>query len=310
MKISSIVKSIAMMLFSAMLLSACGGSTSESSGALTLRLTDAPVDGAEHVYIQFHGLEMQAASGNRTALYYCQDPADASKTIISNDTCSTPAAPKKIDLLALNGGLADVLLEGLVLPSGKYNWIRLMVDTAGTNDSYIVVAGINYELTIPSGSETGLKLNRGIVIPAGGAADFTIDFDLRKSVHVTGMGTYILRPTLRLVDNTLVGAIAGKVNPLSVPSGCTPAVYVFSGAGVTPDDIDGINADPVTTANVKLDTISGEYHYKAAFLEAGDYTVSYTCQAAADDPAIDDTLTFAATATVPVTANTVTTHDF
>lgn len=307
-------RTVSALAFAALLV-ACGNNEdkvySGGSGTLTLQVTDAPVDSAEHVYIQFHGLEIQGANGMRTTLYYCQDPADATWTVVSTSSCGTPAAPKQIDLLALTGGLADELLNGYVLPAGHYSWIRLLVDTAGLRDSYIVAAGgAEYELTIPSGDETGLKLNRGIRVPAGGNADFTVDFDLRKSVHLTGTGEYLLRPTLRLADNTLAGAIAGTVDPALVPAGCTPAVYVFNGAGIAPDDIDGTPADPVTTAAVKLDNGSGEYRYKAAFLEAGDYTVAYTCQAAADDPATDNALAFAGTATVTVTANAITVRNF
>jgi hypothetical protein len=312
MEIPSFLRQTASILAFAVLLAGCGDSGKTGPGALTLRITDAPVDTAEHVFIQFSGLEIQGASGMRTTLYYCQDPANAALTIVSKAACSTPAAPKQIDLLALTGGQADVLLNGFVLPAGRYSWIRLMVDTTGIHDSYIVVlGGADYELTIPSGDETGLKLNRGIIVPAGGSADFTIDFDLRKSVHITGTGEYILRPTLRLADNTLVGAIAGTVNPaLASAAGCTPAVYVYTGAGATPVDIDGIAPDPVTTATVTLDSGSGEYRYKAAFLEAGNYTVAYTCQAAADDPAAVNALAFTGTATVSVTANTITVHNF
>ena len=301
-------------LFGAVMAAAgCGGSDggggSAGSGTLSLQITDAAVDSAEHVYIQFSGLEIQAAGGRRTTLYYCQDPADPTKTILSEVPCTTPPAPKQLDLMALSGGQAEVLLDDFTLPAGHYEWIRLMVDTAGTRDSYIVLlGGAEHELTIPSGDQTGLKLNRGFNVPAGGSADFTIDFDLRKSVHVTGTGDYMLRPTLRLADNTLAGAIAGTVNAALVPGGCTPAVYVFEGGGITPDDIDGTAPDPITTATVTLD--SGVYKYKAAFLEAGSYTVAYTCQAALDDPAINDALVFSGTATVPVAAKTTTVHDF
>lgn len=287
-----------------------GGSGSASTGTLSLQITDGPVDTAEHVYIQFSGLEIQSADGKRTTLYYCQDPADATKTVLSDTACTTPPAPKQLDLLAFSGGQADLLLDDFTLPSGHYSWIRLMVDTADPLDSYIVVSGTAYELTIPSGDQTGLKLNRGFDVPAGGSADFTIDFDLRKSVHVTGTGEYLLRPTLRMVDNVMAGAIAGTVDASLVPGGCTPAVYVFEGSSVTPDDIDGIAPDPVTTATVKLDSNDGMYKYKAAFLEAGSYTIAFTCDAAADDPIVDNTLTFSGTTTVTVTANTTTVHDF
>ncbi len=234
---------------------------------------------------------------------------------MSDSACTTPSKSKQIDLLKLIGGLADSLLDSFTLPSGHYNWIRLMVDT-NPMDSYIVVAGTPYDLTIPSGAETGLKVNRGFDVPAGGSADFTIDFDLRKSVHVTGTGQYMLRPTLRMVDDTMTGAIAGTVDNTLMTVTCDPvndhpAVYVYAGSGVTPDDIDGIAPDPVTTASVKYDSVSASYKYEAAFLEAGSYTVAFTCKAAADDPMADDaTVTFSGTATVPVMAKTTTVHDF
>ena len=103
--------------------------------------------------------------------------------------------------------------------------------------------------------QSGLKLNRGFDVPAGGSADFTIDFDLHKSVHMTGSGSYMLRPTLRMVDNIMVGSISGTVGASLVPSG---------------------------------------------------YTIAFTCDA---DRAVDDALTFTGTATVPISANTTTTHN-
>jgi len=317
MNISSSLKQLgSILMFGAMLaLAGCGGSSGgASTGTMSLKITDAAVDNADNVFIQFHGIELQAADGTRTTLYYCEDPMDSTKTIVSESACTTPPKPMQIDLLAFNGGLADSLLDGFTLPSGHYSWARLMVDASGTlnpPDSYIVVGGNNFPLTIPSGAETGLKVNRGFDVPAGGHADFTIDFDLRKSVHLAN-NQYMLRPTLRMVDNTMVGAIAGTVDMSLRPGGCTPAVYVFSGAGATPDDMDtdNTNPDPVTTASVN--TTDGTY--KAAFLEAGDYTVAYTCDAAADDPTVDNTadntVTFSNTAPVTVTANSTTTRNF
>jgi hypothetical protein len=304
MKTRTILKRMASI--AALVAAGCGGSSGgggDSTGTLSLRITDGAVDTADHVFIQFRGLEIQGA-GQLTTLFYCQDPMDATQTVVSQTACTTPAAPKQLDLLMLSGGQADFLLNGFTLPAGHYEWVRLLVDTAGTLDSYIVVQGVNNELTIPSGMQTGLKLNRGFDVPAGGSADFTIDFDLRKSVVLSAVG-YMLRPTLRMVNNVMTGSISGTVATALVPGGCTPAVYVFAGAGVTPDDIDGIAPDPVTVASAKPD--NGVYTYRAAFLEAGSYTLAYTCDAAADDTMVDDALAFGSPVTVAVTvgANTV-----
>jgi len=297
------------------LLAGCGSGggssgTSGGSGTLSLQVTDGPVYMADHVYVQFRGLELQPGSGGRITLYYCEDPMDATKTIVSDTACTTPPAPMQLDLLALNGGLTDSLLDGYTLPAGHYNWIRLMVDI-GPSYTYLVDATGNHELTIPSGAETGLKMNRGFDVAAGGHADFTVDFDLPKSIHVTGTGEYMMRPTLRLVDSIETGSIAGTVSSSLITTGCTPAIYVFAGQNVTPDDIDGIAPDPVTTAKVVMDNM-GVYRYKAAFLEPGFYTVAFTCQAEQDNPApmADDAISFSGAATVTVSAKTVTPYNF
>lgn len=247
------------------------------TGKLTLAVTDAPVDGATSVVVQFTGVEVK--------------PADGSAKSFDFD------APRQIDLLALTGTHSDNLLDEVTVDAGRYEWVRLKVDANedGVMDSYITLTdGSQHELEVPSGDQSGLKLHNGFVVPAGGSASFTVDFDLRKSVHepMDAADSYKLRPTLRIVDNAHVGAIAGTVDNTRIVDGCTPAVYVFAGGGVTPDDVDGSGVEPVTSGAVKLNEASGHYEYTIGFLSIGDYTVSFTCDAAKDDPAVDDTLTF------------------
>ena len=288
----------ALILFLSVGLASCGsggGDGGVSTGTLIVSVTDAPVDEADAVVVQFTGVVIQSAEGERHDFDF--------------------DAPQQIDLLALQGGGSELILHE-TLPAGRYNWIRLKVDAEeDVMDSFIDISGTRHPLRIPSGSQTGLKLNRGFTVPAGGTADFTIDFDLRKSVHnPPGLwDNYVLRPTLRIVDNIEVGSIAGTVDQALITDvSCTggDAVYVFSGLDVTPDDVDGTEPEPVTTAQVKFDPDSSQYEYKAAFLSSGDYTVSFTCQASSDAPETDDAITFVGTANATVVAGTVTTHDF
>ncbi len=286
----------------------CDDNALSSTGRLSLQITDAPVDLAEHVYVQISGLEIHGSDNKNATLYYCEDAVDPTKRVVSKTVCAK-SLPLQIDLMDMNSGKSEKLLAGYELQSGNYQWIRLMVDTAGTEDTYIVMKdGSEFELTIPSADQTGLKLNRGFTVASGGTSDFTIDFDLRKSVHESANG-YLLRPTLRIVDNMSAGAIAGEIATDLIVTDCTPAVYVFSGAGVTPDDVDGTDPDPVTTAIVKMDS-DGKYTYKAAFLEPGTYTVSFTCDAEKDLPGTSEAIVFSGTADVPVTAKTVSKKDF
>ncbi len=277
-----------------LLLAACGGDD-PGTGRLTLSVTDAAVDGANRVVVVFTGVEVKPQGGEAISFDY--------------------DAPRSIDLLALNGGGSEIILDGVEVPAGGYNWVRLKVTAAEDSvlDSFIELDdGTQHELEIPSGAETGLKLVSGFGVPAGGAADFTIDFDLRKSVHepMDAADSYKLRPALRLVDNAQVGVIAGTVAAALITVDCAPVVYVFSGAGVTPDDVDDIPAEPVTTATVELNAGSGSYEYRAAFLSPGAYTVAFTCAAASDNPATDDAIGFSLGQDATVTANSTVTVNF
>jgi hypothetical protein len=289
------------------LIAACGGGGSSSSakpttGAFKLSVTDAPVDSAQEVWVQFRAVEFKPAGGNPVM----QELKDAQGA----------AAPRRINLLPLQDGRTSVLLDGVQLPAGAYEWLRLIVDNEpNVRDSYIVIAGNECELRIPSGDESGLKLIRGFTLPAGGSLALTADFDLRKSIRqppgqqgngVNCTQAYLMKPVLRLVQDSEVGAITGKVDPtLLAPLDCTRMVYAFSdgtnAAGTTvPDDFDETAPDPVQM--VKADAVTGAY--QVSFLPAGNYSVAYTC--GVDDMAKSDTLVFTAAKGAVVQANLVT----
>lgn len=282
-------------------LASCGGGSGDSStamGTFSLSVTDGPIDSASKVVVEFDGVSIKPAEGEVIEFMFDE--------------------PKSIDLLQLQGSLSEGLVSGVSVPAGAYQWIRLHVSAEQDNimDSYLeLVDGTQQELRIPSGAETGLKLVSGFTVPAGGAADFTVDFDLRKSVtSPPGLSGAILKPALRLVDNVQVGSVIGTVSADMINAVCADpnvddgSVYVYAGADVTPVDIQGTETDPVITALVNV--VDGEYSYEVGFLVEGDYTLAYTCAAAGDDPAAVDTIAFEASATVPVLAGVPTGYDF
>jgi len=290
----------------AALIAACGGGSSgdgqATTGALKLSVTDAPVDSAQEVWVQFRAVEFKPEGGAPVM----QELKDAQGV----------AAPRRINLLPLQNGRTSVLLDGVQLPAGNYEWLRLIVDNeSNVRDSYIMVDGNECELRIPSGDESGLKLIRGFTLPAGGSLALTADFDLRKSIRQPpgqqGMGVnctqgYLMKPVLRLVRDSEAGAITGRVDPtLLAAAGCTRMVYAFSdgtnAAGATvPDDYGGTPPDPVQM--VKADA---EGFYQVSFLPAGNYTVAYTCGVDNMDND-DDALVFPAKKGATVQANLVT----
>ena len=99
-------------------------------------------------------------------------------------------------------------------------------------------------------------------------------------------------------NNGSVGNIAGTIDAsLTAPDGCTPGVYVYGGANITaPEDTNSAaastDANQPIASKVPVATQSA-LTYQFTFLAPGSYTVAYTCQAAADSPDQNDSLTFA-----------------
>ncbi len=304
---------ISFLLSAGLLLAACGSSdsasttgnslTSTSNNLVTLKITDAPVDDADEVWVEFSAVTFKSADGED--VIFNLDPAE------------------RINLLALQGSESQALLENVEIPAGDYNQIRLAVNAVDVvMDSYITINGSQHELRVPSGSQSGLKLNTPFTIAKGTVgmtvADensvYTIDFDLRKSiVYAPGQG-YMLKPVLRLVQNINTGTISGTVaGNLLLDPNCSdndPHMYVFAGENIIPDDIDGNEPNPVTTALVKYDGETGIYSYEVGFLSAGDYTLALSCSADLDDIENDDNnVMFDATDNVSVVAGENTEHN-
>lgn len=276
----------------AAVLAACGGDEGPGTGRMSVQVTDAPVDGADNVVVRFTGLSVKPVG--QPAVNFVFD------------------SPKDIDLLALAGGDAAPLISNVVVPAGAYEWMRLDVvaDFDLVYDSYIRIAGSQYELRVPSGSESGLKLNGGFTVPQGGLASYTLDFDLRRSVvEPVGQPGYYLKPVIRMVSNAQVGALTGVVDSAVIAAACvgseTGAVYLFQGADGVPDDMDGLDAEPLASGNVGLGG-DGSYHYTIAFLTPGNYTMAYTCDAATDLPESSEDLDFSAPANVVISTGVTT----
>jgi hypothetical protein len=284
----------------AVALAGCSSDSAPGTGVLSLALSDAPVQGARQVCIEFSAAEFKNAGAENQMITF--DP------------------PEKIDLLAYQGMNAAPLLVNEALEAGRYQWIRLAVTApqggnggagAGMNDtgcvgagSYIVTdTGAVHGLYIPSSAQSGLKLNRGFTLPVGGSADFVAEFDLMKSVHAPeGLNPdYIMRPTIRLLDRAEVGSIAGEVAAnLATQADCMAAVYLFN-AGDLPDDNedDGEmdSVDPVASAMIQMQN-DGRFLYEIGPLLTGTYDVAFSCDA--DDPIADETLNYVLSADNPV----------
>ncbi len=80
--------------------------------------------------------------------------------------------------------------------------------------SYVIDQGVKHDLEIPSGSQSGLKLIHQFMIEEGKLYELMLDFNVEKSIIITGNGRYKLKPTIRIMPMVVSGSIAGKVLPL------------------------------------------------------------------------------------------------
>jgi hypothetical protein len=132
------------------------------------------------------------------------------------------------------------------------------------------------------------------------ALQLLFDWDTRKGlVLAPGQPGYLLKPAFRVLDVTELGSLSGVIAMSTITDpACTGddanldignVVYIFAGSDVTPDDVDGIDPEPVALAAV-MPNDAGEYVYRTVLMP-GDYTAAFTCQAGNDDPEVDETST-------------------
>ena len=272
--------------------SSSGGSSSDASSGFSLRLTDAPFAEVESLEISFSEVHLRRTDGTWVV-------------IPGEDLAAT-----KIEIAGLQGTKSADLLDGVDVPVGDYDELRLIVEETGT---IVLTAGGNVDLQIPSGSSSGLKVKGDFSVSEGQPTTLVIDFDLLRGLRKVGNPAaprFQLSPVLRLVLGNAFGHARGTVdgNLLNAP-GCSVgehnSVYVFEGHDVTPNDITSRNNDvsPITTSKITLDTDSGFYIYEAAFLPAGDYTIAFTCNADQEDLMTDDDLNFFGTQNITILVN-------
>lgn len=275
-----------------LLLSLLSVGAAACTGSVNLDVTDAPVDKAQNIFVQFSGVTFRPTGA---------DPLTV-----------TFSPPKTIDLLALKDGDTSSLISGRKMRDGGYDSITLNVNAVGDgSDSYLILTGSTTKipLVMSSANAGGLTITGGFSVKKDSTQNYVVDFDLRKSV-LDGATTasYQLKPALRLVDADDSGSISGTVAGAGA-NGCAPAVYVYKGSGVTTGDEGSANS-PYMSTLVRKDNASGNYVYKAAFLPPGDYTVATTCSADKDIATVGGDITVTDSRNVSVQSGVDTAQNF
>lgn len=164
----------AIVLSASLFFAACSKDDNVTTHTLNVRMTDAPT-AYDEVNVDIQDVRVK----------------------FSDDTLSTGwvsliTHPGIYNLLAYQNGV-DTLLGTGVYPTQVVKEIRFVL---GPNNT-IKDAGVVYPLTIPSGSESGLKIK--VNHPLNETLEtIIIDFDAALSVTKEGTGDYKLRPVLKI----------------------------------------------------------------------------------------------------------------
>ncbi len=225
---------------------------------------------------------------------------------------------RDIDLLALDRGAVTALISDREIGAGNYTGLTLQLAMASSvRDSYIEdSSGAEFPLVLRSGATTTAAEDFSIRDEED--TQLTVHFDLRSSLLFgeTSAGERQLSPRLRVIENGKAGTISGNAaSTLLGDAGCATTadeqagtvVYVFAGS-VTPDDLDGVAPNPLSTALLRSSETQDDY--VAPFLPAGSYTLALTCEADLDNPLSSETIRFIASATATVRAGETTTLNF
>lgn len=104
------------------LVAACGGSSSDNpapqTGDVQLSMTDAPADDLTRVQLTLNAVALKPAQGSMIR-------RDLDEPLVIED------------LLALQGAKSTVILPTTEVPAGRYNWIRLYVQS-GDGNTYVI----------------------------------------------------------------------------------------------------------------------------------------------------------------------------
>ena len=165
--------------------------TGELNGSIRMYLVDSPAS-MDSVIICVTQVEVHKSGSDSTSGWF-----------VINDSS------RYFDLLELTNGASAVLGDTSLTP-GRYTQIRLLIG----DSSYVIDQGAKHFLEVPSGSQSGLKLNHQFTIEEGKLYELLLDFNCDNSIVITGNGKYKLKPVIRVIPMVISGSISGQVIPI------------------------------------------------------------------------------------------------
>lgn len=202
MKVYNYLIGALIFVFAAASISSCSSDDNEksSTGKLSVRLTDAPFpsDFVSEANVTINKIEIRRADNSE----------DNPFIVLSEEE-------KSFNLLDLTNGITASLVS-LDVPVGSYDLIRLYV----VNSDVVMTDGTRYDMKIPSGEQTGIKVfvKPSIVVEGGLTAELLLDFDVSNSFVVKGNSSsregikgFNFKPVIKASNLSTAGRLEGKV---------------------------------------------------------------------------------------------------
>ncbi|WFO16451.1 DUF4382 domain-containing protein [Cellulophaga baltica 4] len=204
MKLKLVFTSILSMVFLLFGCSDNNDTANGSTGRLSIQLTDAPFlyDMVAEANVTIFKIDARYKGAVETDSV----SADGNSFI----TLSEEEVP--INLLELTNGITENLVN-LEVPAGTYDLVRVYVK--GVN--VILNDGTVYDLNVPSGEQTGIKvfIQPGLVVQGGLSSDLLLDFDVSKSFVAKGgrnnLSGFNFKPVIKASNLATAGTLKGLV---------------------------------------------------------------------------------------------------
>jgi len=194
------------LLIFGMYFTSCEKEGEQSSGKLQIQLTDAPfpLDLVTEANVTISKIEIREK---------IQNDEDGNPFItLSEEEMS-------FNLLELTNGVTANLVD-LELEAGSYDLVRLYVSKASIKLS----SGNEYEIHVPSGDKTGIKIfiDPYIEVTGGLTSELLLDLDVSKSFLLlgnlnspAGVKGFIFKPVIKASNLSTAGRLTGMVTDTS-----------------------------------------------------------------------------------------------
>jgi len=183
-----------------------------STGRLTVQLTDAPfpydlISEANvtifKVDARYKGDSMEGDENNKEE---------------GNSFVVLMEEERDFNLLNLTNGITETLVD-IDVPTGSYDLIRIYVK--GVN--VVLNDGSNFDLKVPSGEQTGIKvfIKPSIVVSGKLSSDLLLDFDVGRSFipkgnikNISGINGFNFKPVIKACNMSFAGSVSGLVSTM------------------------------------------------------------------------------------------------